>query len=141
MLKIFSVIARRERSDRRGNLVAPAEGRRYDRGQAAIETAFALPILVYLLYYTINAFNALHTAHVAQKNAAMNLYVRLQNRAQFAVDDGIDEGGPRVVDKGFLAVQYRTDDGGLPTRRIFIESTTPAEIDTTIGVCREPQCD
>jgi hypothetical protein len=69
----------------------------HENGQAAIEMALSLPFVVFLLYYTINAFYTIHTAHVGQKNAAMNLYQRLNHRAQFAVDDfgrnGLGGGG------------------------------------------------
>lgn len=108
-----------------------------ERGQAAIEMALALPFVVFLLYYTVNAYHTIHTAHIGQKNAAMNLYQRLNNRAQFAVDDL--EG--RVFNKTFMAVQYTNDDGNLPKRRILLNPAKPPEINTTVGICREPACD
>jgi hypothetical protein len=109
----------------------------HKNGQAAIEMALSLPFVVFLLYYTINAFYTIHTAHVGQKNAAMNLYQRLNHRAQFAVDDL--EG--RVFNKTFMAVQYQNEDGSLPKRRILLSPAQPPEINTTVGICREPACD
>jgi len=105
-------------------------------GQAAIETGLALPFFIFLLYYTINAFHAMHTAHVGQKYAAMNMYQRLGNRAQFAVDD-LEQ---RVVTKQFIAVQYTTPDGGVPQRRILLDPVVPTRILNVVGICREPEC-
>lgn len=106
------------------------------RGQAAVETALALPFLIYLMYYTINAYHSLHTGHVAEKYAAMNMYERLDNRAQFAVD-GVDK---RVFDKTFIAVQYTTAEGNAPRRRILLTPRFPTSINVIAGICREPGC-
>lgn len=107
------------------------------KGQAAIETGLALPFLIFLLYYTINAFHALHTSHVGQKYAAMNMYQRLNNRAQFAVDDV--EG--KVIQKSFIAVQYTDSEGNVPSRRILLDPAVPTRILNVVGICREPGCD
>lgn len=105
-------------------------------GQAAIEMGLSLPFFIFLLYYTINAFHAQHTAHVGQKYAAMDLYLRLNNRAQFVVDDVED----REVSKQFMAVQYTAPDGQLPTRRILLDNKVPVRILNVVGICREPEC-
>ena len=106
------------------------------KGQAAIETALALPFLIFLLYWTLNAFHSIHTSHVAQKYAAMNMYQRLDNRAQFVVD-GVED---RQIDKGFLAVQFTDDQGNLPQRRILLGRGFNVQVNSIVGVCREPGC-
>lgn len=107
------------------------------KGQAAIETGLALPFFIFLLYYTINAFHSLHTSHVGQKYAAMNMYQRLNHRAQFAVDDVEN----RVINKEFIAVQYTDSEGEIPKRRILLDPTVPTRILNVVGICREPGCD
>jgi len=103
------------------------------KGQAAIETAFALPFIIWLLYYTLNAYHSLHTAHVAQKYAAMNLYQRLDNRAKFTVDQFSNT----LYRRNYMAVQYTEDGEALPRRRILLEGSDGLQIDGTIGICRE----
>lgn len=107
-----------------------------NKGQAAIEMGLAMPFLIFLLYYTINAFHSIHTSHVGQKYAAMNMYQRLNHRAQFAVDDVEN----RVFDKTFIAVQYADAEGDIPRRRILLDPDTPTRILNVVGVCREPSC-
>lgn len=103
------------------------------KGQAAIEMALFLPFLIWLMYYTLNAFFSIHTAHVGQKYAAMNMYERLNNRAQFVVDDVATS----LTARNFIAVQYTDVEGNLPTRKILLG---PTRINTSIGICREPSC-
>lgn len=108
-----------------------------NKGQAAIETGLALPFLIFLLYYTINAFHSLHTGHVGQKYAAMNMYQRLNHRAQFAVDDVANQ----VVNKSFIAVQYTDAEGDIPRRRILLDPVVPTRVLNVVGICREPDCE
>ena len=105
--------------------------RKNQRGQAAIELALALPFLIWLIFYTFNAFYMLHTAHVAQKYAAMSLYDRMANRAKFVVDD-VDG---NLHNREFMAVQYTDSNGKPPTRKIL---AGPSVINTIVGICREP---
>ena len=104
-------------------------------GQATIETALALPFLIWLLYYTLNAFQYIHTHHVGQKFAAMNMYERLANRAKFSVDAKADQ----VHSSDFIAVRY-TDPEGNPTRRNILDSGNNTTVNTVIGICKEPSC-
>lgn len=106
------------------------------RGQAAIETGLALPFFIFLLYYTINAFHAMHTSHVGQKYAAMNMYQRLNHRAQFAVDDVANQ----IISKQYIAVQYTDAEGEVPKRRILLDPVVPTRILNVVGICREPDC-
>jgi len=103
------------------------------KGQATIELALALPFLIWLIFYTLNAFHSMHTAHVAQKYAAMSLYDRVGNRAKFVVDDR--EG--QLHGKEFMAVQYLSENGNLPERKILFG---PIRINAVVGICREPAC-
>ena len=105
-------------------------------GQAAIETGLALPFLVFLLYYTINAFHMLHTAHVAQRYAAMSMYERLDNRAMFVVDDV----AKTLIQRNFIGVKYLDDSGAAPVRRIILNSPQQANINNAVGICMEPSC-
>src|SRR4051812_40368377 len=102
------------------------------RGQASIEMALSLPFLIWMIYYTINSFITIHSSHIAQKWAANNMYERLQNRAQFVVD----EQAGQLVNRQFIAVQYM-DQGAVPTRKILFG---PIEIRNAVGICREPSC-
>ena len=106
------------------------------RGQAAVEMAFALPFLIWLIYYTINAFHTIHTSHVAQKFAAMNLYQRLANRSTFQVD----EVAKSLHTNGFMAVRYTNPNGDLPTRKILLQTENPPQALNVVGVCKEPGC-
>jgi hypothetical protein len=121
------------RNDTRPKKIEPTELYSNQKGQAAIELALSLPFLIWLIFYTINAFYSIHTAHVGQKYAAMSLYDRISHRAKFVVDDR--EG--RLHGKEFMAVQYQDAEGGVPKRKIL---TGPIEINTVIGICREPGC-
>ena len=103
------------------------------RGQAAIEMALSLPFLIWLLYYTINGFYSIHTAHVAQKYAAMNLWQRVNNRSKFVMDDVAGQ----LHNREFMGVRYTEPDGTLPRRKII---TGPVPIFNIIGICREPGC-
>lgn len=103
------------------------------RGQATIELALSLPFLIWLISYTFNAYYMLHTAHVGQKYAAMNLYKRLNNRAQFVMDDVDND----LHGKKFMAVKYVDGSGDSPRRRILF---APKPIENTVGICREPGC-
>jgi hypothetical protein len=102
-------------------------------GQATIELALALPFLIWLIFYTINAYHSLHTAHVGQKYAAMSLYERTANRAKIVVDDREN----RLHGREFMAVQYIDAGGGAPKRKIVVG---PAEVNAVVGICREPGC-
>lgn len=106
------------------------------KGQAAIETALALPFLIFLLYWTLNSFHAIHTSHIAQKYAAMNMYQRLDNRAQFVVD-GVED---RPIGKNFIAVQFMNQNGEAPKRRILLGTGFNVEVNSVVGICREPGC-
>ena len=106
---------------------------RSERGQAVIEMAMAMPFLIWLMYYTINAFYMIHSSHVAQKYAAMNMYQRLDNRSKFSVDDVAG----RPFSREFIAVQYMDPDGKIPQRKILIG---PNKVNNVVGICREPGC-
>ncbi len=107
------------------------------KGQAAIETGLSLPFLVFLLYYTINAYHMIHTSHVAQRYAAMNMYERLDNRAVFVVDDVAKQ----LITKNFIGVQYMDANGGAPpVRRIIFNSPNQNVVNNAVGICMEPSC-
>ena len=101
------------------------------KGQAVVELALALPILVLLIAYTLNAYLMMHTSHVGQRYAGMNLMARTNHRAQLVFDDV--EG--REVTRGFMAVQALDDDGQAPRRRIVLNDR---DIVSIMGICREP---
>lgn len=104
------------------------------KGQAVVEMAISLPFIIWLLYYTINSYYSMRTAHVGQKYAAMNLHQRLDYRANFVVD-GVDR---TLANRNFLAVQYQSqDERNTPKRKIV---RGPISIETTVGICREPGC-
>jgi hypothetical protein len=109
---------------------------RNEKGQAAIEMALSLPFLIFLLYYTVNVFHSIHTGHVGQRYAAMNVYERLDNRSNFIVDDVAN----RLINKNFIGVQYVDQGGDAPRRRILLTPTYPTQILTTVGICLEPAC-
>jgi len=105
-----------------------------NQGQAVVEMAISLPFIIWLLYYTINAYYSMRTAQVGQKYAAMNLHQRTDYRAIFVVDN-IEK---RLVPRRFIAVQYQgQDERNTPKRKIV---RGPISIETTIGICREPGC-
>lgn len=104
-------------------------------GQAVIEMALAMPFLIWLIYYTLNAFYTIHTSHVAQKYSAMNLYQRLNNRSKIVVDDVAS----RVVVPQFMAVQYvEPDSQRAPQRKII--SQGKQSVNNAVGICRDPEC-
>ena len=103
-------------------------------GQTVVEMALSLPLIIWLLYYVINAFYSTHTAHIGQKYAAMWLWKRVDNRAKFVMDDVAN----KLHDKEYMAVQFTEEDGSLPRRRIVSQAgTTLSEV---AGICREPGC-
>lgn len=104
-----------------------------NRGQATIELALSLPFLIWLIFYTLNAFHTLHTSHMGQKYAAMSLYERTANRAKFVVDDREN----RLHGREFMAVQYMDTSGRAPQRKILVG---PSEVNSIVGICREPGC-
>lgn len=104
-----------------------------NRGQAVIELAFTLPFVISLFYYTINSFYSLHTAHVAQKYAAMSLWQRINHRAKFVMDD-VER---RLHNREFMASRFVEEDGTIPQRKIV---RGPTAIVGVVGVCREPGC-
>ncbi|MBI4404919.1 MAG: pilus assembly protein [Deltaproteobacteria bacterium] len=104
-------------------------------GQAAIETALALPLIIFLIYYAINAYHSIHTGHIGQKYAAMNLYQRMDYRSKIVVDD-LDN---RLHGKDFMAVRYAEPSGENPKRKI-ISPNAPSSIVSIIGICKEPGC-
>jgi len=108
------------------------------KGQAVVEMALSLPFLIWLIYYTINAYYSMRTAHVGQKYAALNLYQRADYRAKFLVDKVSDPAG-RLATRNFLAVQYQNFDGRNTPKRKIVKG--PISIETTVGICREPRCD
>lgn len=103
------------------------------KGQATIELALALPMLIWLIFYTINSYHTMHTSHVGQKYAAMSLYERTANRAKIVVDDRDN----RLHGREFMAVQYTDSNGRSPKRKIL---SGPSEVNTIVGICREPGC-
>lgn len=108
--------------------------RKNQSGQAVIEMALALPFLIWLIYYTINAYLMIHTAQIGQKSAAMSVFQRADNRAVIAID-GVEQA---LAQKRYLAVQYRDPaSNGVPRRKILVG---PVDINSTIGICREPRC-
>ena len=110
-------------------------------GQAAIEMGLTLPLLIWLLYYTLNAFHTIHTGHVGQKYAAMNLYQRLDNQAKFSIDNYENQGRGLQHRRDYMAVQYTEPDGRLPRRKIALDRSQPALINSIMGICKEPGCD
>lgn len=107
------------------------------KGQAAIEMAFALPFLIFLIYHTIIAYIAIHTSHVAQHAAANNLHERVQNRAVVGIDQLATDGGA-PVSRQFMGVEYEGVGGGRPPRRRI--DAGQIEIRNIVGICREPDC-
>lgn len=107
--------------------------KRTEKGQATIELALALPFLIWLIFYALNAFHTLHTSHIGQKYAAMALYERTSNRAKFVIDDRDN----RVHGREFMAVQYVDTNGAAPRRKILVG---PSQVNTVVGICREPGC-
>lgn len=110
------------------------------KGQAAIETALALPLLIWLVYYTINAYHTIHTSHVAEKYAAQNLYQRLENRSQFVVDALGNGGRGQLVNRSFQAVEYEDTETNRPPKRRLLIETPNTEMTNRVGICREPDC-
>jgi hypothetical protein len=104
------------------------------RGQAVVEMAFAMPFLIWLVYYTLNACYTIHTSHVAQKYSAMNLYQRINNRSKIVVDDVAG----RAISKEFMAVQYLDPSSNKQPQRKII--STPRPVNNIVGICREPGC-
>lgn len=114
-------------------LVLQTKKRHAQKGQATIELALSLPFLIWLIFYTINAFHTLHTSHVGQRYAAMSLYERTANRAKIVVDDREN----RLHNREFMAVQYMDKNGGKPKRKILVG---PSDVNAVVGICREPAC-
>ena len=106
-------------------------------GQATIELAMTLPFIIWLIAYTFQAYYTIHTSHVAQKYAAMNLYQRVNNRAQFVMDDLANNGAGQLHNRNFMAVEYTEPDGKVPRRKIMFG---PMEMTNIMGICREPVC-
>jgi len=104
------------------------------RGQAVVEMALSLPFLIWLIYYTLNAFYTIHTSHIAQKYSAMNLYQRLNFRSKIAVDDI----AAQPVSREFIAVEYREPDANRVPQRKIIAGPNP--VNNRVGICREPGC-
>lgn len=104
------------------------------RGQAVVEMALAMPFLIWLIYYTLNAFYTIHTSHIAQKYSAMNLYQRLSNRSKFVIDD-VEQ---KVVGRKFMAVQYMEPGTNRPPQRKIIAG--PNQVNNIVGICREREC-
>jgi hypothetical protein len=104
------------------------------KGQAVVEMAFAMPFLIWLVYYTLNAFYTIHTSHVAQKYSVMNLYQRINNRSKIIVDDVAG----RPFSKEFMAVQYLDPSSNRQPQRKII--STPRPVNNIVGICREPGC-
>lgn len=111
--------------------------RKKNKGQAAVEVALSLPFLIWLLYYTINGFYTIHTAHTAQKYAAMNLWQRVNHRSKFVMDDFENNRAGRLHNREFMGVRYTEPDGTLPRRKII---RGPVPIFNIVGICREPGC-
>lgn len=115
--------------------------RKGERGQAAVEMALALPFLIWLVFYMINAFHTIHTAHIGQKYAAMSLWERIAYRSKFVCDD-VGSGTPVFHHKEFMAVQYENDanspGAGKPPQRKIIFG--PSTVHSVVGICREPGC-
>lgn len=106
-----------------------------DQGQAVIEMALAMPFLIWLIYYTLNAFYMIHTSHIAQKYSAMSLYQRLNNRSKIVVDD-VER---QVVNSQALAVKYKDPNTqNSPERKII--SKTKRLMNNVVGICRDPEC-
>lgn len=101
------------------------------RGQAVVELAFALPVLVLLIAYTLNSYLMMHTSHVGQRYAAMNVLARANHRAQLVFDD-VDR---TEVTSGFIGVQALDEDQAPPKRRIILNDK---DIVSIMGICREP---
>ena len=104
------------------------------KGQAVVEMAISMPFLIWLIYYTLNAFYTIHSSHIAQKYAAMSLYQRLNNRSKFIVDDV----ARNTVPRSFIAVQYLDPDTNAAPKRKIIAGPNP--VNNTVGICREPGC-
>ena len=107
----------------------------HSSGQAALEMSLYLPFLLFLLYYMFKAFLMLHTAHMGQKFAAMNLYQRLQYQAKFVIDRVTQS----LDNRDFMAVQYLGQQGQPPLRGI-IGITGGLPMNQAVGICREPDC-
>lgn len=103
------------------------------KGQATIELALVLPFIIWLMFYTFNAFYTIHTGHVFERYAAMNLWMAVDNRAQFVMDDVRNQ----LHNKSFMAIQFMGINGDLPRRKII---SGPIQINSVVGVCREPGC-
>ncbi|MSP17949.1 MAG: hypothetical protein EXR74_00065 [Bdellovibrionales bacterium] len=104
------------------------------KGQATVEMAISMPFLIWLIYYTLNAFYSIHSSHIAQKYAAMSMYQRLNNRSKFIVDD-IEK---KIVSRSFIAVQYLDPQTNAAPQRKIIAGPNP--VNNTVGICREPGC-
>lgn len=110
------------------------QNRKKQKGQAVIEMALALPWIIWLFFYTINAYQQIKTHHVAQKYAAMNMYQRLRNQAKFNTDRLNTTG--EAHGQTFMAVQYMdAASGDVPKRKIIFG---PTDVVNIVGTCLEP---
>lgn len=109
-----------------------------EKGQAVVEMAISLPFIIWIIYYTLNAYYTMRTSQVGQKYAAMSLHQRVDYRAIYAVDKRVEPERGRIAAREFMAVQYQDfRDQNTPKRKII---KNPISIETTIGICREPGC-
>lgn len=108
------------------------------KGQAVVEMAISLPLIIWIIYYTLNAYFTFRTSQVGQKYAAMNLHQRLDYRAIYVVDKVAEPNRGRLANREYIAVQYQDfENQNSPERKII---KGPISIKTTIGICREPGC-
>lgn len=100
------------------------------KGQALLETIFILPVLIFLILFGFQIFKAIFSAQVTQEKVRHEF---LKNHIRHESNGAINMREKKTYsDMSPLSIQTQ----GLP----LLQGTSVQNIDITIGICREVNC-
>ena len=120
-------------------------------GQALIEMIFILPLIVVLMVWLLQGVEIVRASAEQQKYLRLDLFLRLNNHAQFAVDAlGPSPGGePKATalsnSKNAQLVEYRygeySEKSLAGTLEAFRLRAGPrVSVRSKLGICLRPEC-
>ena len=118
------------------------------KGQALIEMVFILPLIITLIIWLLQGVEIVRSSAEHQKYLRLNLFLRMNNYAQYSVDAlgpaGTGDPEPTVHPNTFMSLEYEP---ALGQKKIAAslgafqkQKGSPVFVKSKLGICLRPEC-
>lgn len=122
---------------------------RQEEGQSLIEMIFILPLIIVLIVWLMQGVEVVRASAEQQKYVRLNLFLRLNNQAKFAIDAlGSNAAGgvnPTPIRRSAMAVEFKHQTYSLKTLAGNLQDFQArrgalVKIISKLGICLRPEC-